>query len=51
MRRTMNIMSLAEAYAKTERRAGRGRTLSPRARKLLSDHKHTFRLRGLLIPL
>lgn len=50
MRRTMNIMSLAEASAKAARRAKRGRTLSARSKKLLSDYKLPSRLGGVLIP-
>ena len=49
MRRTMNILGLAEASAKAAQRAGRGRVLTPRAQRLMKADKDLVVLRGRLI--
>lgn len=49
MRRTMNILGLAEASAKAAQRAGHGRTLTPRGRQLIKTDKDLVLLRGRLI--
>ncbi|WP_306015029.1 hypothetical protein [Oceanicaulis sp. MMSF_3324] len=51
MRRSMNILALAERTARTAEQAGRGRTLSPAARKLIEADKNMVVLRGWLIQL
>ena len=51
MRRSMNILALAQKTARTAKQSGRGRTLSPSGRKLMQADRNTVLLRGRLIQL
>ncbi len=49
MRRTINILGLAEASSRAAQRASRGRALSPRGQRLMKADKDLVLLRGRLI--